>query len=250
VQEVTAQPAPHHPVSGDRRVNAAGHQRDRPAAHPDRQAALSRLPAGEHEHLVLVHLDEDLGVRVLQVDRQPVRRLYLTADDDRELGRGDREPLVPPPRTHGERAARLAGERDRRGDRRLRRLRHPHRLADPDDSRHVADPLRDPLHRAGVLRRGALPALHAEHYHPLARQQLHGQVSAPHRRPDIALQQPLELLPVASLEDDFAKFEQHARLADGLLRRPGYRGGIGNGHPSSLPASRPPAGARGPSRHR
>ena len=88
-------------------------------------------------------------------------------------------------------------------------------------------------------------ALHAEHDHPLAQQQLHGQLGVPHRRLDVALQQPLELLPVAALEHDFAKFEQHARLADGLLRRPGYRGGIGNGHPSSLPAS----AALGSSRH-
>jgi hypothetical protein len=54
------------------------------------------------------------------------------------------------------------------------------------------------------------------------------------------VQQPLELLPVTALEDDLTQLEQHTRLADGLVRRPGDRDGIGNGHPSSLPASAPP----------
>jgi len=235
VQEVAAQPAPHHPVRGDRRVDAAGHQRDRPAAHPDRQSALARLPAGEHEHLALVDLDEDLRVRVLEVHRQPVRLLHRPADDHRELGGGDREPLVPPPRPHRERAARGAGQRDRGGDGRLRGLLHPPRPADPGDPRHVADPLGHPVHRGRVL--GGRPLLlgDADHDDALAQQQVDGQPGVAGRGPDVAVQQPLELVPVTALEDDFAEFQQHARLADGLLRRPGHRDGIGHGHPSSLP---------------
>jgi 3-deoxy-7-phosphoheptulonate synthase len=69
VQEHAAQPALHHPVRGYRRVDAAGQQHDRAAAHPDRQPALPRLPAGEHEHLLGVDLDEDLRLRVLERNR-------------------------------------------------------------------------------------------------------------------------------------------------------------------------------------
>jgi hypothetical protein len=241
---MAAQPAPHHSVGGDRRVNPAGHQRDRPAAHAHRQPALSRLPAGEHEHLPLVDLDEDLGVRVGEVDRQPVCLLHLAADDHREFGGGDREPLVPPARPDRERAAAAVRQSDRGGDRRLRGLRHPYRPADPDDPRHVADPLGDPVHRAGVLRGRALLAGHLEHHHPLAQQELDGQPGVSYRRPDVALQQPLELVPVTALEDDLTQLEQHARLADGVARRPGDRDGIGNGHPSSLPASAPADASR------
>jgi hypothetical protein len=174
MQERAAQPAPHHPVGGDRRVDAAGHQHDRPAAHPHRKAALPRQPAGEHEHLVLVDFDEDLGVRAGEVDRQPVRGLHLAADDHRELGGGDREPLVPPPCPDRERAAGAARQLDRRRDRRFGRLRHPQRPADPDDPRHVADPLGHAVHGGRVLRLGALPPRHAEHHDPLARQELDG----------------------------------------------------------------------------
>jgi len=87
-----------------------------------------------------------------------------------------------------------------------------------------------------VLGGGALLAGDPQHHDSLAQQQLGGQPGIPDRRPDVAVQQPLELVPVAALEDDFAKLQQHARLAGSLPRRPGHRDGIGDGHPSSLPA--------------
>jgi hypothetical protein len=86
VDERAAQATAHHPVGRDRRVDAAGHQRDSPAAHPHRQPALPRQAAGEDEHLSLVDLDKDLGLRVAEVDREPVRLLDLAADEDGELG--------------------------------------------------------------------------------------------------------------------------------------------------------------------
>ena len=58
MQEEAAEAAAHHPVGGHRRVDAAGHEHHTAAAHPHRQPALPRHPLGEHEHLVLVHLDE------------------------------------------------------------------------------------------------------------------------------------------------------------------------------------------------
>ena len=58
-----------------------------------------------------------------------------------------------------------------------------------------------------------------------------------------AVQHPLELLPVASLEEDLALLEQHARLACDQSRRPGGGDRIGHGHLSSLPVP-PPGQAR------
>jgi hypothetical protein len=180
---------------------------------------------------------------VLEVDRQPVRLLDLPADDHRQLRGGDREPLVTAARAHGERAGRAPGELDGRRDGGLRGLFDPPGAADPDDAGHVSGAGRDLVNRGRVLGLGAVLAGHADQHDALAVQDLRRHPGVSHRVLDVALLQPLELLPVVPLEDNLAELQQNARLArclpPGLLSRllgsPGDRDRIGNGHPPSLP---------------
>ena len=157
MEEEAAQAAAHHPVRGYRRVDAAGHQRDAAAAHPNRQAALAGQALGEHEHLVAVHLDEHLGIRAGEVDRQAVRLLDFPADQHGQFRGGQREALVPAARPDGEGARPARGQRDRGGHDRLGRFRYPQRLGHRDDARDVPHPLGDladgrrPADRAAAL---------------------------------------------------------------------------------------------------
>jgi hypothetical protein len=243
MEEHAAQAAAHHPVGGDRGVDPAGHQHDRAAAHPDRQPALARLAAGEHEHLAGVDLDEDLRVRVLEADLEPVGLVHLAADEHVELLGRDGEALVATARADREGAAGRARQGDRGRDGRLRRLVHPQRPADPDDPGHVGDPGGHPVHRRRLLRRRhAFPRLavavrEPEHQDSLAHREFHGHAGVPHRRADVGRLHADELLAVLPLEEDLPQLEQNARLADGgKIRRLGGRNRIGDGHPSSLPA--------------
>ena len=236
VQEEAAQAAAHHPVGGHRGVDAARHQHDAAAAHPDRQAALSRHPPGEDEHLLLIHLDEHRGVRAGQVDPQPVRLLDLPADAHAQLRRAEREPLVPAAGSHREGARGVLGQRHRGGGNRLGRLGHPQRQADADDAGHVLHPLRD-------LARGPRPALRAallavgdaQQDDSLALADVGRHADVAQRGADIGVQDALELLPVPPLEHDLAQLEQHARLIGAVRAQ-----GIGERrHSPSLPGGNP-----------
>ena len=216
MQEKAAEPAAHHPVGGHRRVDAAGHEHHTAAAHPHRQPALPRHPLGEHEHLVLVHLDEHRGIGLGKVDPEPVRLLDLPSDQYAQLSRGERETLVAPARAHREGAGLALGQRHRGGGDRLGRLRHPQRQAHPGDAGHVPHPLRDLAHgpRPGLL--AALLAVgNAEQDDalPLAQVDRHAEVA--HGDADVAVQDSFELLPVPPLEHDLAQLDQHARLIRG-----------------------------------
>jgi hypothetical protein len=233
MQEEAAQATPHHPVRGHRRVDAAGHERDTAAAHPHRQPALPGQDVGEHEDLIGVHLDVDRGVRVGEVDRQPVRVLDFPADQHGQLRGRQREALVPAARPHGERARFLRGQRHRGGGDRLGRLRHPQRLADRDDARHVPHPfsdLADGLRPAGFAT--PLTVSDAQQDDPFSLPQIDGDADLAHRRPDVAVQYVLELLPVPPLEHDLAQLEQNTRLIRAFARF----GGGELWHPPSLPA--------------
>ena len=186
-----------------------------------------------------VDLDEDLRVRVLERHRQPVRGLDLRADQRVQLLGGNREPLVAAPRPDGERAAVRPGQRDRGRDRRLGRLVHAQRTADPDDPRHVDGPRGHPVHRRRVLRLGQAVARHPQHQHPFAQHEFGAHPGAAHRRAQVRLQHALELLPVASLKEDLALLKQYARLACDQPRRPGGGDWIGHGHRPSLPVPQP-----------
>jgi hypothetical protein len=234
MEEIAAQAAAHHPVPGHRRVDAAGHQHHRAPAHPHRQPALSRHSLGEHEHLVAVHLDEDLGVGAGQVDREPVRLLDLPADKHRELRRRQRESLVPATGPYREGARGLGGQLHGGGDGRLGGLGDPEGLCHSGDAGDVPHPLRDPLRGLDPARLAALLAVgdaEQDDAFPLPDADRHA--GLPDGGADVAVQDALELLPVPSLEHDLAQLEQDARLALSL----GLRGGELR-HPPSLPAGK------------
>ena len=81
---------------GDAKVGreTAGENALHPARLEERREAGGGLAVG---------LDEDLGVRVLEADRQPVRLVDVVADERVELLRGEREPLVATARADRER---------------------------------------------------------------------------------------------------------------------------------------------------
>ena len=201
-----------------------------PAAHPHRQPAHGGSSLSEHEHFVLVHLDENLGVGMGQVDAQAVRLLDLPADQHAQLRRRQAEALVPAPCPDGEGAGPALGQRDRGGGDRLGRLDHPERLADPGDAGYIPDPFGDRgrgLHPAGLT--ALLAVGDAEQDDPLALAQLDRHAEVPDRGADVALQDALELLPVPPFEHDLAQLEQDARLVRARPAR-GLR------HPTSVPA--------------
>ena len=83
MHEVAAQAALHHPVGRDRRVEPARQQHQRAPARADRQAAGAAHALDRDEQLLVVDLDEQLEVRVGQVDLEPEPHPHGVAEQAR-----------------------------------------------------------------------------------------------------------------------------------------------------------------------
>ena len=200
VDVVAAEAALHRPVGGDRRVDPAREEHERPSRDADREAAAAGDLLREGEDLALVDLDEDLEVGAGQVDAEPEFVLDGAADGGRELARVEPEALVAPSSAHGERRARTAAqELDGSGARGLGRLLEHERGVQEARAEQVPCPLDEDVRGRRRQHRERTAALTQ-----LERPEI------PEQPDDVPAEPPVEQRAVPALQHDLAELDQDA----------------------------------------
>ena len=134
----------HHAVRSHRRVDAPGQQARHASRGPRRQATGSALLVEVVERLGGQHLDVDDELGVAEVDPPAARFLDASADLALNLRRGERKPLVGPPRGHAKAAACAIAEVAKdRGAQQLDVGRTRSRVREVGDAEHMADSFAD-----------------------------------------------------------------------------------------------------------
>src|SRR5581483_8365052 len=100
VDEVDGAPAAHHPPRRDRRVDAAGQEREHPAARSDREPPRARDLLEREERAPRQHVDGDRERAMIEIDARARRTADARAEPPANLRRPDREALVGPLRLH------------------------------------------------------------------------------------------------------------------------------------------------------